>query len=308
MINRELIRLKVVQLVYAYYGNEGRDLEAAEKEFVFSLSKTYELYHVLLQLMVSINYIARRTVEMNQNRAQRLGDRNYISPKFVNNRFIAQLKANRQLQDFKDKQSILWTDDYEDFLRRTYEKITEQDYYKKYMQSGISSYEEDRELWRKIYRNVLCNNDELDEILEEQSLYWNDDKVIVDTFVLKTIRRFEEPKWGDQPLLPEFRDSEDQRFAVLLFRTAIQNEEYFRQLISEQTKNWDIERIAMMDLIIMQIALAELTTFPEIPLNVTLNEYVEIAKDYSTPRSSSYINGLLDTIAKRLIAEHKINK
>ena len=308
MINRELIRQKVVQHIYAYYANEGKDLESAEKEFVFSLSKSYELYLTLLQLMVSINYIARRTVEMKMNRAQRLGDKNYISPKFVNNRFIAQLKANKTLQNFTEKQNVIWTEEEEDFLRRTYERITEQDFYKKYMRSGITTYEEDREIWRMIYRQILIDNDELDEILEDHSIYWNDDKAVIDTFILKTIRRFEENKWGDQPLLPEFKDTEDRDFALVLFRTTIQNEKYFRQLIREQTLNWDIERIAMMDLVIMQVALAELTSFPEIPLSVTINEYVEVAKFYSTPRSGSYINGIIDTIAKRLIAEGEIEE
>ena len=148
----------------------------------------------------------------------------------------------------------------------------------------------------------------MDDILEDRGLYWNDDKAIVDTFVLKTIRHFDEKKGPLQPLLPQFKDDSDKEFAVTLFRTTLKNEEYFRQLIAAQTLNWDIERIATMDLIIMQIALAEITAFPSIPLSVSINEYVEVAKMYSTSRSCSYINGMLDTIAKRLISERKINK
>ena len=307
MINRELIRIKVVQLVYAFYNNEGKTKENAEKEFLFSLDKAYELYHVLLMLMVSITHIARRTVEMQMSRARRLHEQSVIPTKFVNNLFIDQLSKNVQLRSFQNKEGEFWAEE-EEFLRHLYKEITEQEYYQEYIRKPGNDFEEDREIWRKIYRSLLCNNEELDDILEERSLYWNDDKAIIDTFVLKTIRRFEVQNGQMQQLLPEFKDDDDLDFAKTLFRTVIDNEERFRELIKEQTRNWDMERIAFMDLVIMQTALAEITSFPEIPLRVSINEYVEIGKMYSTPRSGSYINGMLDTIAKRLVAEHKIEK
>ena len=307
MINRELIRIKVVQLAYAFYNNEGKTKENAEKEFLFSLDKAYELYHVLLMLMVSITHLARRTVEMQMSRARRLHEQSVIPTKFVNNLFIDQLSKNVQLRSFQNKEGEFWAEE-EEFLRHLYKEITEQEYYQEYIRKPGNDFEEDREIWRKIYRGLLCNNEELDDILEERSLYWNDDKAIIDTFVLKTIRRFEVQNGQMQQLLPEFKDDDDLDFAKTLFRTVIDNEERFRELIKEQTRNWDMERIAFMDLVIMQTALAEITSFPEIPLRVSINEYVEIGKMYSTPRSGSYINGMLDTIAKRLIAEHKIEK
>lgn len=307
MINRELIRIKVVQLVYAFYNNEGKTKENAEKEFLFSLDKAYELYHVLLTLMVSVTHIARRTVEMQMSRARRLHEQSVIPTKFVNNLFIDQLSKNVQLRSFQNKEGEFWAEE-EEFLRHLYKEITEQEYYQEYIRKPGNDFEEDREIWRKIYRSLLCNNEELDDILEERSLYWNDDKAIIDTFVLKTIRRFEVQNGQMQQLLPEFKDDDDLDFAKTLFRTVIDNEERFRELIKEQTRNWDMERIAFMDLVIMQTTLAEITSFPEIPLRVSINEYVEIGKMYSTPRSGSYINGMLDTIAKRLITEHKIEK
>ena len=176
------------------------------------------------------------------------------------------------------------------------------------MASDTSSYEEDRELWRKLYKNFIFNNEELDSLLEELSLYWNDDKAIVDTFVLKTIKRFNEDEEEQQALLPEYKDDEDIEYAHKLFRASIQNADEYRNMMSESSKNWDMSRLAFMDVVIMQTALAEITTFPQIPLNVTLNEYVEIAKYYSTPKSSSFINGLLDSIIKNLKKENKINK
>ena len=193
-------------------------------------------------------------------------------------------------------------------MRSLYKKILETEYYREYMASEESSYAQDRELWRKIYKNLICNNEDLESLLEDMSLYWNDDKFIVDTFVLKTIKRFEEENGADQDLLPEFKDEDDRDFAHRLFRNTLLNADYYRKLVSENTKNWEFNRIALMDLVIMQIALAEIVTFPNIPLSVSLNEYVDIAKIYSTPRSGAYVNGLLDVIAKRLIAEKKITK
>ena len=176
------------------------------------------------------------------------------------------------------------------------------------MESGVDSYDEDKELWRKLYKAFVFDNEELDDLLEEQSLYWNDDKPIVDTFVLKTIKRFEEQNGAKQELLPEFKDEDDQDFARRLFRRTILNADYYRHLISENTRNWDLDRVAFMDVIIMQIALAEILSFPNIPVSVTLNEYVEIAKLYSTPKSGSFINGTLDGIVKILKQDGKLTK
>jgi N utilization substance protein B len=212
-----------------------------------------------------------------------------------------------QLDEFITTRKKTW-DDNPDFIKELYEKIIASDIYKKYMATSDPSYELDRELWRKLYKTFIFNNESLDSYLEEQSLYWNDDKEIVDTFVLKTIRRFDEKQGANQPLLPEFKDEEDKEFTRHLFRRTILNEEYYRHLISESVKNWDIERVAFMDVIIMQCALAEILSFPNIPISVTLNEYVEIAKFYSTPKSGSFINGTLDGIVNQLKSEGKLTK
>ncbi len=299
--------MKVVQIIYAYYQNGGKNIDTAEKELFFSLAKAYDLYHYLLMLMVEVNRIAERAVETAQNRYNRIHVGEKPSTKFVDNRFIRQLEVNKQLLEFRENQKKSWANE-EDFVRSLYKKILETEYYREYMASEESSYAQDRELWRKIYKNLICNNEDLESLLEDMSLYWNDDKFIVDTFVLKTIKRFEEENGADQDLLPEFKDEDDRDFAHRLFRNTLLNADYYRKLVSENTKNWEFNRIALMDLVIMQIALAEIVTFPNIPLSVSLNEYVDIAKIYSTPRSGAYVNGLLDVIAKRLIAEKKITK
>ena len=307
MINRVLIRLKIVQIIYAYYQNGGKNLDTAEKELFFSLSKAYDLYNYLLLLMVEVTKQANKKLNAAKNKLIPTKEELFPNTKFVENRFIAQLEVNKQLLDFAGNQKKTWENE-ADFVKSLCEQIMESDIYKEYMASETSSYEEDREVWRKIYKKIIFNNAELDQVLEDQSLYWNDDKEIVDTFVLKTIKRFEEKNGAKQELLPEFKDDEDQDFARRLFRRAILNSDYYRHLISENTKNWDLDRVAFMDVIIMQIALAEVLSFPNIPVSVSLNEYVEIAKLYSTPKSGGFINGTLAGIVNQLKKENKLTK
>ena len=307
MINRVLIRLKIVQIVYAYYQNGGKNLDTAEKELFFSLSKAYDMYNYLLLLMVEITKQAQRKQSAAKSKLLPTAEELYPNTKFVENRFIAQLEVNKQLLECSETQKKTWENESE-FVKSLCEKIMDSDIYKEYMASETSSYEEDREVWRKIYKRIIFNNEELDQVLEDQSLYWNDDKEIVDTFVLKTIKRFEEQNGAKQELLPEFKDEEDQDFARRLFRRTILNADYYRHLISENTRNWDLDRVAFMDVIIMQIALAEILSFPNIPVSVTLNEYVEIAKLYSTPKSGSFINGTLDGIVNLLKKDGKLTK
>ena len=307
MINRVLIRLKIVQIVYAYYQNGGKNLDTAEKELFFSLSKAYDLYNYLLLLMVEVTKQANKRLNAAKNKLVPTKEELFPNTKFVENRFIAQLEVNKQLLEFSNNQKKTWENE-ADFVKTLCDKILESDIYKEYMASETSSYEEDRELWRKLYKNIIFNNIELDQVLEDQSLYWNDDKEIVDTFVLKTIKRFDEKNGAKQELLPEFKDEEDQDFARRLFRRTILNADYYRHLISENTKNWDLDRVAFMDVVIMQIALAEIMSFPNIPVSVSLNEYVEIAKLYSTPKSGGFINGTLDGIVNSLKKENKLTK
>ena len=305
MINRVLIRLKVVQIVYAYYKNSGKSLKAAEDEMFFSLSKAYDLYQHLLLLMPAVVHYAADRMEFNKNKLRPTESDLNPNRKFVDNMFVAQLRSNQQLVKFAEKNKFNWVD-YSDFVRRLLDSIEESDIYKEYMASEISSYEQDRELWRKLYKTFIFDNKELDAILEDVSLYWNDDKPIVDTFVLKTIKRFEQEEGSGQLLLPEYKDLDDMDYARKLLRASLANAEDYRKQMENVTKNWDLSRIAFMDVIIMQTAIAELLTFIDIPSNVTLNEYVEIAKYYSTPRSASFVNGMLDSIVKNLRQEGRI--
>lgn len=306
MINRELIRIKIVQLTYAYYQNGNHNMDNAEKELLFSLSKAYDLYNCLLSLIVSVSREAHLHYDVAVARAKREGT---VPPsdKFVSNRFALQLEENKQLRQYTETQKQTWEDNIE-FVRNLLSQIEQSQIYKDYMASEESSYDADKEVWRKLYKALIMDNENLDSLLEERSLYWNDDKEIVDTFVLKTIKRFESKNKAKQELLPEYKDEDDKDFAVKLFRATILNADQYQRYMSETSRNWDFSRLAYMDVVIMQIAIAEMLNFPNIPVNVTINEYVDLAKLYSTPKSGSYINGMLDSIARYLISSGKMMK
>ena len=306
MINREIIRTKIVQLTYAYYQNGNKNIDSAEKELFFSLSKAYDLYNYLLALIVAVTKEARRRNEVLTARAQREGTEP-PSQKFTLNRFALQLEENKELNEFISTQKHTWSDDQE-FVAKLYELIEGSEIYQAYMASTDDNYDADRELWRKIYRTLIQNNSDLDAVLEEVSLYWNDDKEIVDTFVLKTIKRFDEQNGIKQELLPEWDSDEEKDFARKLFRSAILNADEYQRYMSEASRNWDFSRLAYMDVVIMQIAIAEILTFPNIPISVTINEFVDLAKLYSTHKSGGYINGMLDAIARHLIDTGKLTK
>jgi N utilization substance protein B len=305
MINREIIRNKIVQLTYAYYLNGNKNIDTAEKELFFSLSKAYDLYNHLLSLVVAVTKEAQRRLEVTQGRAKREGTE-APSQKFAYNRFAIQLQENKALNDFIGNQKTDWADT--PVPGTLFETIEASEIYKEYMASGEDTYDADRELWRKLYKNFIQENPDLDNILEDQSLYWNDDKEIVDTFVLKTIKRFKEQNGSKEELLPEWDSDEEKEFARKLFRSAILNEVEYQHYMNEVSRNWDLSRLAYMDIVIMQIAIAELMTFPNIPVSVTINEYVDIAKLYSTSKSGGYINGMLDAIARNLIKSNRLMK
>lgn len=293
--------------MYAYYQNSGKSIDTAEKELLFSLSKAYDLYNYMLLLMVSVSRYAYKQVEEKEeiNKVGHIDE--VVSHRFADNQFTAQLEANKQLQEFVDTKKKSWNNDI-DYIKKLYSDIIQSEYYQEYMAMDNVTYADDREVWRKIYKNIIMKDERIDDILEEQSLYWNDDREIIDTFVLKTIKKFDPANGANQELVPEYKDMEDQEFAIRLFRRTIMNDEYYRSLIGKSVKNWEFNRLAYMDVVIMQIAIAELLSFPQIPISVTINEYVEIAKWYSTPKSSGYVNGIIDSIAKMLKKENKLTK
>lgn len=299
MINRVLIRIKVLQIVYSYYQNETHDLKLAEKELMFSLQKSYNLYYYLLLLMVEVTRLHRRNLDLRKHKYVPGEEDLNPNTRLIDNRFVAQLEINEMLRKQIDAEGISWAND-EDFVKDVLDSILVSDIYAEYLKNPEDNYETDREFWRQVFKKLICNSQDVEEYLEDKSIYWNDDVAIIETFALKTIKRFEEAKGSKQPLLPMFKDDEDRLFATKLLHQALLRGIEFRNLIDKHMTNWEAERIATMDMHIMQIALAELFTFPTIPTIVTLNEYIDLAKYYSTPKSGHFINGILDTIVKEL--------
>lgn len=307
MINRNLIRIRVVQVIYSWYQNTNKDLRDAEKELMFGLQKSYDLYYYLLLLMVELTRAYENRVEAKRNKF--LPSEEDLNPNMnlVNNRFILQLQANHRMRKQLAERPLSWTDN-ESFVKNLLDKIMESETYQEYASIDSPTYEQDREFWRKAFKQFIYVYEELDDLLEDECIYWNDDVEIVQSFVMKTIKRFSEENGPEQPLLPMFRDEEDKEFALKLLHDTILNEKKYRALIEKHTEKWDFDRIAFMDLVIMQVALSEIFTFDSIPTSVSLNEYIEIAKAYSTPKSGTFINGILDAIVQETKQENRIFK
>ena len=307
MINRNLIRIRIVQLVYSWYQGTNKYLRKAEKELLFGLQKSYDLYYYMLLLMIEITKMYNDRVETKRNKF--LPTEEDINPNthILKNKFILQLEGNDQLSSYINERPMSWTNN-ETIVRHILESILESDTYLNYSQIDNPTYNEDREFWRKIFKQFICGNEELDELLEDECIYWNDDIEIVQSFVLKTIKKFSEELGTKQLLLPMFKDEEDKNFALKLLHETVLSENKFRELIESHTDKWDFERIALMDLVIMQIALAEIFSFDSIPINVSLNEYIEISKSYSTPKSGTFINGILNAIVQYIKKENIIFK
>lgn len=307
MINRVLIRIRVVQILFSYYQDNTIDLKKADSELLFSLQKSYDLYFYLLSLMVELTNTYEQKTDVRKSKL--LPTQEDIKPntQLLENSFIKQLSENKILVKYLNDRPFSWNE-HETFVRKTLENILNSEIYKEYIGEESHTYDSDREFWRKVFKHIICTDEDLYNLLEDESLYWNDDIEIIQSFVLKTIKRFDKEKGSDQELLPMFKDDSDREFAVKLLRESIFNGKEYRELIDKYTQNWETERIALMDMVIMQIAMAEIVTFPSIPISVSLNEYIDISKSYSTAKSASFINGILDAIVKELKENKKIIK
>lgn len=306
MINRVIIRIKVLQIIYAYYLKESKDLALAENELMFSLQKSYDLYLSLLLLIPAITDQRQKQLDKNKHKFLATEEEKNPNTRLINNRLSEQLNNNSQLQSFFNEKGSMWINE-QAFLRKISDQIVSSDIYDKYLQSP-DSFESDKEFWRSVFKKIILTNEDLSELLEENSIYWNDDLDIIGTFVLKTIKQSENSASPEQPLLPMFKNNEDKEFAQKLLKQTILDESSSKERINKHIKNWELERIASIDLNIMQIAIAELLHFPSIPIKVTLNEYIDISKCYSSSKSSIFINGTLDAIVKDLKEEKLLFK
>ncbi|MBN1820977.1 MAG: transcription antitermination factor NusB [Prolixibacteraceae bacterium] len=307
MISRRIIRIKVLQILYAYYSSPDELINNHEKELFFCIRKSYDLYHYLLLLVIDIADYAERRIDI--NRAKHRPTEEDLNPntKFIDNKMIGILRKNKSLNLYLEQKKMSWVNNPE-LIKELYNRLSESDFYKEYMNDGDFSFDNDRRLVDRIFNKLILLCEELYQVLEEQSIYWNDDVEFNISMISKTLKRFTEYSREDLPLLPMFKDEDDRQFTKDLFRKAILNHKELRSLIDLHSQNWDLDRIAFVDILIMQLALAEFLYFPNIPTKVTLNEYIELSKYYSTEKSRNFINGILDKALKQLKEDGKIKK
>ncbi|GHT73660.1 N utilization substance protein B [Bacteroidia bacterium] len=293
MISRRLIRIKVLKILFSYLNSGGTSIENAEKELIFSLNKTYELYHYFLLLPIEVaDYAAQQIALGKQKNRPTEAERN-PNTKFADNAFVQLLREHANLHAFVEKHKFQWSPD---VVKKAYQSLRSSPYYQQYMNRRDRSFFEDKMLIIMFLEREFEDDEELNAALEEQSIYWADDLEFALSHSIKTCKSFGVNDNDTNELLPQYKESEDEEFASRLLSTAVLKSAEYQQIVDKYTKNWDVERVAFMDVVIMITAIAELITFTNVPIKVSLNEYIEIAKYYSTPSSSTFINGVLDKI------------
>lgn len=309
MINRVLIRIKVVQLVYSFLMNrETKTQAAAKKELKKSFDKSHELYYLLFKLIIDLTELQASRLDEAKHKFLPTDADLHPNTRFIDNRLVDQLRQSEPLQEFINEYNLTWRDD-DIFLRLMLDKVLNSKLYRDYMEMEQNDFAIDCELWYQMLKRVILCDDDMLETIENKSIYWSiDDMNIVGQFVMKTIRRFEDKL--EDPILPQFKSEDDAEFGEDLFLTSLkqydENSELIDSLVNDES--WDADRLAMMDRIIMCVALTEIKTFPNIPVNVSLNEYIEMAKNFSTARSGQFVNGILHASVRKLKSEGQILK
>ncbi len=312
MINRTLVRTRVVQTLYAYYQCGDKTPLTAQKELLRSFSDTYSLYFMLLAFVNELTDYANNQISENIARSRATHTNYKPNRRFVENAFAKQLFDNRMLRHYTDDQHLSWEAGNTVFSS-IYAQLQEAPYYKQYMSLSTVTYNDEKQVWRKIMSELLPSNDDMISALEELEVAldhqnWVVDLDIVLSYVVKTIRQFREENGADQQLLQMFDNEDELKFAQELLRQTIAHRDESLDMVNSHLKNWNADRIAYMDTIILQTALAELLYFPEIALEVTLNEYIEIAKEYSGDKSYLFVNGILNEILLELKRSGKLLK
>ncbi|RLD23061.1 MAG: transcription antitermination factor NusB [Bacteroidetes bacterium] len=307
IINRRQLRIKVLQMQYSYEQTEDANLRSFETKLTKSIEETYNLYLYYLLLLVEFKSLAEQKIEESKSKLR--PDKKDLNPSlvFVENPLLVSLTENQELKKILSKRSISWSSEM-DLVRTLFNKIRTSDVYLQYLESDVSELNSDVSFILKLFKTFVVNDELLLSYFEEKSIFWIDDVDLVASMIIKSFKRSKETN-GKVAILPLFKEEKEERlFFKNLFRNAIKQKNEIDQIIRDHTKNWDIERIALMDILLMRLAVAEVTTFSSIPIKVTLNEYIELAKQYSTNKSNFFINGILDQSFSDLKSEGKIKK
>ncbi len=307
MISRRLLRIKALMALYAFNRREDEDLAKAETELMFSIEKTYDLYHYLLLLVLEVADVAAEKID--QGLVKRVPTHEDLNPKrrFIDNLVISQLRKNKAFNSYNSTRKLSWINN-SHIPRLMYNRMLTWKKYEDYMASPDHSYVLDKKFINSLITEFFASSEDLEANFEEQSIYWNDDTDYVIVMIEKTLKKFKQDSGENVAMMPLFKNKEDEEFVRILFRKAVLHTKESSELIDNNTTNWEVERIALMDILVMQLAITEILEFPEIPVKVTLNEYIEISKYYCTSKSSTFVNGILDNIVKEIREKGLFNK
>lgn len=312
MINRTLVRTKVVQTLFAMYSGSDHTALSARKTLLNKFSSTYSLYMMMLSFADELTIYAEEQINENKKRAAVLHQTYKANMNFVNNRVAQQIFNNRRLRNYMENEHLRW-DTGMSAIEVTYKALLEAPFYKEFMALEAPTYEDEKTLWRKIYSQLLLESEALCSALEEMEVAldhegWTTDMDMVITYVVKTIKRFKESDTDELPLLDMFAGEQELTFAKELLQYSIDQAEENKSLIANALQNWEADRVAYMDQIILIAALAEIRNCNEIALEISMNEYIELAKEYSSDKSYVFINGVLNRVVNDLRAENKLFK
>lgn len=308
MVNRRHIRVKVMQSIYAMHQNGSDDLEKEEKFLFYSIDATQDLYLIMLSSLIEI--CKKETVFLHKSSQKHLATQEERKPneKFIKNAIFQLLAENNSLSIALENRKINnWTLN-DDYILILLNDIKQSKLYTQYMSNAINTFEEDKEFIVDLFTEVIVPNEKLYDYLEDNKLTWIDDIPVVNTEIIKQLKALKPIEEGNFRVPKVFKDNEDRDFVIDLFRKTILNEKELAKEYDDKTPNWDSDRIAEIDTIILKMAICEFLKFPSIPVKVTLNEYLEVAKEYSTPKSSIFINGILDNLVKELQNSNRIVK
>jgi len=308
MLNRRHLRIKVLQALYAYYQSNEDSYKRTENDMMQAIERIYDLYIYLMLTFGELNSIAARRIEENKKKIRPSDLELNPNMKFVENDLIKLLIENKELRAISEDLKVNWVgDDHQEMFKKMLLHIRESETYFEFMENGVSGFEEDKQFALALFKTEIANYPLLYDFFEEKSIQWMDDIDLACSMVLKTMKAF--TLEGDNDILKLYKDKEDeQQFVTELLRKTISLDKENELLIDDLTKNWELDRIAKMDVVLMKMAITEFQIFNSIPTKVTLNEYIEISKFYSTPKSSGFINGILDKAIDILEKDNKIIK
>ncbi len=297
-----------MQALYGFFQSDTKDLAKSEKDLFTGIEKIYDLFIYQLAFLIELNHVA--TVLMEDAKTKRLPSEHDLNPnlKFIENKFINQLENNIHVKREINNRKISWNNEFE-LLKKVFNGIKVSPEFDKYMNVSDDSYASHRGFILEMFKESVADFELLNHLYEEKNLHWGDDIYIVNPMIVKMIESYKENAGSDAPLMPLYKDKEEDMLFVkdLFCETALRNEE-IEKMIGDKTKNWEVERIAMMDVLLMKMAIIEILHFSSIPVKVTLNEFIEISKMYSTPKSKIFINGILDKIVADFKTGNKLNK